>query len=262
MQDSLRWGIVGTGKIARKMADALRSASGCHLQAVGSRDLESALAFRMANKAREKNLFLMEAMWTRFLPAIKDVKVRLVRGDIGELRMLSADFGFRSDYDPDSRLFKPELGGGALLDVGIYPVSLAHHLLGKPCRIHAEAAFSPLETDEQTAILLKFPAGQLATLSCAVRTTTVHEAILSGTEGTIRIQPDWWRGSRFLLIGPNGSVEKVEPSTYPNGFVYEVEETVRCLREGLKESTLMPLAESIAVMETMDTIASKSRGNY
>lgn len=319
-KDGIRWGIVGAGQIARKMADAIEFSSGAELHAIGSRTLESANAFArdygakraygsyeelyqdpdvdvvyvatphpmhaentlaaleagkavlcekplamnaaeaeaMVASARAKGLFLMEAMWTRFLPAIVDVKRRVVAGEIGDLRMLHADFGFRTEFMPEHRLFNPALGGGALLDVGIYPVSLAHHLLGVPSRIHAEAAFGPTGTDEQTAVLLGYPDGQLATLTCAARTRTAHEAILCGADGLIRIRADWWSGSSFIFDRPNGTKETVELSTHPNGFLYEVEETVKCLREGKTESSVMSLDESLEIMRTMDTIQTAS----
>lgn len=323
MGNSIRWGIVGTGKIARKMAQAVAAAGGGELWGVGSRSLVGAQTFikdfggkraygsyselygdpeidivyiatphpyhasnalealdagkpvlcekpfamdslearEVIARARSRKLFLMEAMWTRFLPAIREVKSRINRGEIGALRMISADFGYRSEYDPESRLFKPGLGGGALLDVGIYPVSLAHYLLGKPARIHAEAAYSPLLTDEQTAILLRFPGGQLATLSCAVRLNTAREAILCGTEGMIRIQPNWWRGTSYTLVAADGSATEYAPETHENGFVYQVLESHDCLLNGRTESEIMPLDETLEIMKTMDAIRDASRMN-
>lgn len=216
--------------------------------------MNAAEASQMIAKAREARLFLMEAMWTRFLPLHREVKRRVREGEIGEVRMITADFGFRVEFDPTNRLFAPELGGGALLDVGIYPLSLAHQHLGTPDRIHAEASFAPTGTDEQTAILLKYAGGQLATLTCGVRTRTYHEAVLCGTEGLIRVHPDWWSGNAFTIHRSNGIIDPIEVPTHANGFVYEIEEVGYCLAEGRLESDVMPLEASLSLSKTMDAV--------
>ncbi|MBZ0285164.1 MAG: Gfo/Idh/MocA family oxidoreductase [Anaerolineae bacterium] len=202
--------------------------------------------------AREKRLFLMEAMWTRYLPVIVHVRRLIADGVIGEVRMLTADFGFRTGFNPEGRLFDPNLGGGALLDVGIYPVSLAYALFGKPAEIKTVAGLGATGIDEQSAYLFGYPSGQLALLSSAVRTSTPHEAIIAGTEGLIRI-PDWWHARHFIL-SKGSETEVVELPFHGNGYNYEAAEVMRCLREGLLESETMPLDETLSIMGTLDAI--------
>src|SRR5690606_38909998 len=141
----------------------------------------------MIARAREKRLFLMEAMWPRFLPVIVRKRELLGAGEMDEPRMLSADCDFRPDVDQHHGLFNPRLGGGALLDVGIYPVALASMIFGIPDDITAKAHLGETGVDEQTALIFGYKGGQLALLSCAVRLDTPQEAIIMGTEGSIRI---------------------------------------------------------------------------
>lgn len=206
----------------------------------------------MVAAAREAGVFLMEAMWTRCNPVHREV-TRLVReGAIGEPRMLQVDFGFRTDFDPTSRLFAPELGGGALLDVGVYCVSLAHHVFGGPPEaLTGLAHLGETGVDEQSAWVMRFPGGRLAVCSSAVRTNTPQEAVLTGTEGRIRI-PDFWHADRYVL----GKREK-RFQHRGNGYHYEAEEVARCVRGGLLESELLPLDETVQVLETMDRLRSE-----
>lgn len=214
--------------------------------------INAAEAADMVAKAREKKLFLMEAMWTRYLPVMVRVRELLASGVIGEVRMVTADFGFRIDFEPAHRLFNPDLGGGALLDVGIYPVSLAHMLFGAPSRIVSQATLAPNGVDEQSAYLLSYSGGQLAVLSSATRTNTQHIAFIAGTDGLIRI-PDWWHGQGYSLTR-GGKAEVVDLPFEGNGYNYEAAEVMACLRAGKLESAAMTLDESLAIMRTMDTI--------
>ena len=212
-------------------------------------------AREMIDYARQNGRFLMEAMWTRYLPIIVRVRELLAQGTIGEPRMLLADFGFRvSSVQPEHRLFNPDLGGGALLDVGIYPISLSSMIFGTPDRITAMADIGSTGVDEQAAIILGHPGGQLASLTTAIRTNTPHEATILGTHGQIRIHPSFWKGTQATLsVSGNDPVEIDLPLT-GNGYNYEAAEVARCLREGKTESDVMPLDETLSIMETMDTI--------
>ena len=207
----------------------------------------------MIARAREKRLFLMEAMWTRFLPVIARVRELLAAGAIGEPRMLTADFGFRADFDPQHRLFNLELGGGALLDVGIYPVALASMVFGTPDSITARAHLGETGVDEQTALILGYAGGQLALLSCAVRLDTPQEAIIMGTEGSIRVASPWWMPRSFSIVKPDTPVENFNLPFDGNGYNYEAIEVARCINAGLLESPIMPLDESLALMRVLDT---------
>lgn len=203
--------------------------------------------------ARQKKIFLMEAMWSRYLPAIIRARELVAQGVIGEVRMLTADFGFRTSVNAEGRLFNPAYGGGALLDVGIYPLSLASALFGQPKHIHTAADIGSTGVDEQAAIILHYDSGQLALLSTAIRTNTLHEAVIFGTKGHIRI-PDWWHANGFTLALDGQAPQVFDVPHDGNGYSHEAQEVMRCLRAGLLESDIMPLDETLALMRTMDTI--------
>mgnify|MGYP001231077353 CR=1 FL=1 len=208
----------------------------------------------MIRVARQKKLFLMEAMWTRFIPAMVKVKELIAAGEIGEVRMLTADFGFRADFDPAHRLFDPALGGGALLDVGIYPVSLASMLWGTPTSITAQAHLGETGVDEQIALIFQYADGQLAQLSAATRTDTPQEAWIMGTEGAIHMTPQWWHPVGFTLTKRGQPPERFEIPYPGNGYQYEAIEVGWALRAGELESPVMPLDESLELMRIMDTV--------
>lgn len=207
----------------------------------------------MVDVARTKRVFLMEAMWTRFLPAIVRAHEFIASGAIGEVRMLNADFGFRTSVNPKGRLFDLALGGGALLDVGIYPLSLASALFGPPRTIATAAHLGVTGADEQTAIVLSYDQGQLALLSSATRTNTVHEALIYGTDGYIRI-PDWWHAQKLILNVNGKPSETLDIPHLGNGYGHEAIEVAQCLRMGKLESATMSLDESLSIIRTMDTI--------
>lgn len=215
--------------------------------------INTAEAVEMIAVAREKHLFLMEAMWTRFSPVMYRVRELLAQGAIGEPRMLQADFGFRGKFDPNSRQFDPALGGGALLDVGIYPLSLASMIFGSPTEIVSAAHLGETGVDEQSVVVLKYGAGQLAITSSAVSTNTPQEAVIMGTNGMIRIPHQWWRPQRLILSVSGKADEVIDLPFKGNGYDYEAEEVGRCLRAGELESAVMPLDETLALMRTMDT---------
>lgn len=208
----------------------------------------------MIEAARSRDLFLMEAMWTRFMPVMTHIRELLADGTLGEVRMISADFGFRTELNPESRLFRPEMGGGGLLDVGVYPVSLASMVFGAPARIATMAHLGETGVDEQAAIILSYEQGQLATLMSAIRTDTHNEAILIGTEGRIHIHPQWWYPEKFTLYRKNGNNETVHRAYEGNGYNYEAVEVMDCLRAGKLESDIMPLDETLSIMRTLDAI--------
>lgn len=206
--------------------------------------------------ARAKGLFLMEAMWTRFLPAWIRIREMITSGRIGEPRMLLADMAFKAAYDPEARLFNPMLGGGALLDLGIYPVSMAWWMFGAPTAIQSMAHIGATGVDEQTVIQMRFAGGQLAALGCALNCDTVRDCTIAGTGGYISASVPWWKAQRFRVFnpGPNAADQWFEVPTEGNGYNYEAIEVMRCLRAGQTESAVMPLNESLDIMRTLDTI--------
>jgi predicted dehydrogenase len=204
--------------------------------------------------ARQKRVFLMEAMWTRFMPIMVRLRELLAEGVIGEVRMINADFGFRARPNPEHRLFNPALGGGALLDVGIYPLSLASMILGQPDRITSMAHLGETGVDENDAIILGYPGGALAVLTTAIRTLTPMEVVLNGTDGRITIHSRWWCPNRMTVEIYGKEKTEIEMPYAGNGYNYEAAEVARCLRAGLLESSVMPLDETLALMQTMDKI--------
>ena len=206
--------------------------------------------------AREKKCFILEAMWTRFLPAFVKVREILSDGLLGDIRMLNASFGYTAAFDPLHRLFNPNLGGGALLDVGVYPISLASMLFGLPSRISSLSQLGKTGVDEQSAMLFLYGQGQMAVLAAAVRTDIPQDAYIIGTEGRLRIHSPWWQSQKLTL--ERGKKKKVLNVPFKgNGFSFEAEEVMQCLREGRRESDIMPLDETLAIMATMDQIRSQ-----
>ena len=311
-----RWGILGTGAIARQFVQGLRSVPEAEVFAVGSRSRASAVKFadkrniprrhasyddlasdpdvdvvyiatphpfhaenatlcleagkavlcekpfsvnaaeaeRVVKLAREKGLFIMEGMWTRFFPLMEEVRRLVSERAIGEVRMLNVDFGFRADLDPASRLFDQRLGGGALLDVGVYCVSFASMVLGRPSGSVGLSHLGETGVDEQASVVLEHEGGRFANLSIGIRTTTPQEATIIGTEGYLRIHAPWWRPKSMTISRPEEESETLEAPVFGNGFNYEAAEVMRCLKAGKTESDVMPLDETISVMRTMDRI--------
>lgn len=216
--------------------------------------INAAEAQQMIELAQEKGLVLMEAMWSRFLPTLTMVRAIINEGAIGEVRMVTADFGFRTNVNPEGRLFDLTLGGGALLDVGIYPLSLAFMVLGRPSQISATAHIGETGVDEQTAVLLTYDDGQMACLQTAVRLTTPHEAFILGTDGWLKIEAPWWVSDKLTMRRHGGEEEKLDLPFKGNGYTHEAEEMMRLIRSGETESDVIPLDESLAIIETMDEI--------
>jgi len=204
--------------------------------------------------AREKGLFLMEALWSRYIPVIVRLREMLAEGAIGEVRALTADLGFRREVDPQSRLFDPELGGGALLDVGIYPISFASMVLGTPSRIASMATMGQTGVDELAGIVFGYDEGQLAILHTALQTNTAIEATVMGTRGQMRVHSPWYYGTTLTLSVEEHENEVISLPYEGNGYNFEAAEVMRCLREGKRESDVMPLNETLAIMQTLDAI--------
>ncbi len=210
-------------------------------------------AAAVIQSARAKKLLVMEAMWTRFLPPIVRLRELLAAGAIGEPRLLSADFGFRAAHQT-GRWFDPALGGGALLDVGVYPVSLASMIFGSPAQVAGFADLGPTGVDEQAGIVLRHSKGELAMLHAAIRVNTPQEATIFGSLGRIQMHAGWWKGSAMTHYLDAGGEEFLEFPFTGNGYQFQAEEFMNCLREGRTESRVVPLAETLSIMQTLDTL--------
>ena len=314
--NTTRWGIIGTGKIAKTFAAALRDTPGAVLAGVASRSIDSAEAFareqgvgmayrsyqdlldasgvdlvyiatphtehaanallalaagkgvlcekpftmnraqadQVVALAHAKKLFLMEAMWTRFMPALAEVRRIIASGEIGEVQQVTADFGFTANAGPEHRLLNRELGGGALLDLGIYPLSIAAALLGPVASVTAQAQIGPTGVDLNTAFTLRHEGGGISSCACSVTTHTPVELTVSGPRGFIRMNTRFHHAESITVTPSDGPARTVATPFLGNGYVHEIVEAQRCWHAGLTESPLMTHAETLALMSVMDEI--------
>jgi predicted dehydrogenase len=311
----IRWAILGTGKIADALAQAINAAEESMVAAVGSRELDKAANFadrhdvparygsyleacldesvdvvyvattndlhyentlaavgngkavlcekpfalnrrqakEMLSAARAADVFLMEAMWTRFIPAIDGLLAMVREGALGEVRAVSADFGFVANLEPGSRLIEPRLGGGSLLDLGVYPISLAMMFMGEPIDVSASSHLDN-GVDLQTAVALRFPEGRIATAFSSFLVDSSTEARVEGTTARARIHSRFHHSRQFDVIAPDQSVTEHRYPFPGSGYEFEVAEVNRCLISGEKESPRRPLADSLAVISVLDEI--------
>ena len=251
--------------------------------------VNAAEARKVVERARARRVFCMEAMWMRFVPLFGEI-VRVTRaGAIGDVRMVSAQLGFPFAFDRTHRVFDPALAGGALLDLGVYALSFACALLGRPTGIATRAVIGESGVDEQAAAILDFDKGRQAVITTSIRHATTNDATIMGTDGILRVHAPLYCPESLTVVptprmqGARASVET--PRALPlarlkriplvrglramasraraktvtrrvqgNGMQYEAIEVMRCLGEGALESPTMPLDESIAIAEAMDTI--------
>jgi predicted dehydrogenase len=261
MVGSVKWGILGTGKIAKRFMQAAFYVSDAQVVAVGSREqhtadqfgaqygvpkrygsydallrdpevevvyvatphtlhAENTLAALQAGKhvlcekpftinaqqaeqviqaARAAGKFVMEGMWTRCFPVVREIVRRIQTGELGEIRYLQADFGFRPEFNPVSRLFAPELGGGALLDVGVYPIALAFLVLGAPKQIVSHATLGATGVDELCSMLFRYDNGAQAVLSASLQVEMPKQANICGTLARVHLPAPWWKPSEAYL---------------------------------------------------------------
>ncbi len=212
-------------------------------------------AKKMVQVAHEENVFLMEAMIPRHVPLLKKAIQWIKDGRIGEVRMVKASRCARGVFPPGARQLNPNLGGGSLLDVGVYVISFASQIFGKaPTEVIGMSHIGDYGSDEQGVAILKYDNGEIADLSFALRTNAVDEAYILGTKGYIKVDEVFAVPTKASLFIDNNEVEILEEPIIGNALNYEAEEVMRCLNEGLKESPHMPLDESIQIMEVMDAL--------
>ncbi len=216
-------------------------------------------AQELVTLARERDLFLMEAMWMRTLPSTLRMLELIGDGAIGEVTMVQAAFGLASGFEPGHRLRDPLLGGGALLDLGVYPVTFAQLLLGRPHQVRAWSHLHPEGTDARTGIVLGFPTGAIATLYCGL-SSDVRAATVVGTHGRIEFPYGFHATDRFVLHRPGHPAEEI--TTKAPGLHYQAAEVERCLRLGIKESPLVPREATLGVMSTLDAVRSQIGVHY
>lgn len=314
----LKWGIIGVGNIANKMADALKITPNNLLYAVASKTpskarifadkygVENAYSYQeivsskeidiiyvatthnfhfdnaklalehgkhvliekaftvnakeareLVRIAREKNLFLMEAIWTRFLPSVKLLKEKIRDHEIGDVKQISIAYGGFVGPDYEKRLKDPALAGGVSLDMGIYAISFVCYLLGElPTDIKSMTRFGEMGADEISNYMFQFPSKCLTSICTSYNLKMTNEAIIYGTKGYITF-PEFGAGQRFTIFKHEGTndikdTKDVLEKNHDNGFIYQVKEVARCIREGKLESKIIPLDETISIMEIID----------
>lgn len=215
--------------------------------------------------AKEHGGFLMEAMWMYCNPLVRRLKALVDDGAIGEVRTVQADFGLAGPFPPAHRLRDPGQGGGALLDLGVYPVSFAQLLLGEPTGITSRAVLSEEGVDLQTGALFTWDSGALASLHCSINGGTAVVASVTGSKGRIDIPSGFFHPERFVLHRDGRDPEEftADPADGPRtSFRHEAREVMRALRAGEKESPLVPLDGTLAIMRTLDTIRAQIGVRY
>ena len=316
---TIRWGILGAGRIARKFASDLKLVEGAELIAIGSRSKASADDFTkdfpvkythdsyrdlaenaevdviyiatphnlhyentllcvnhgkavlcekpfamntrqaevMVSLAKEKKVFLMEALWTKFHPHYLKVKEMVGQGLLGEIRSVLINFGFKPTPPIPVRLFDPVLGGGTVMDIGIYNVFMAMSILGTPDHINAVMTPASTGVDEQCAILFRYHNGAMAQLFSTFSSNLATEADICGSEGRIRLTSRFYEPSSTIEFYKErvDSVEGIPVHKEPGfGYQYEARHVNDCLRSGLTESPVIPFADTLLLMETLDKI--------
>jgi predicted dehydrogenase len=327
MNQTIRWGILGCGKIAKKFASDLQFVKDAKLVAIGAREQATAEAFakdfpakhihgsyqalvenpevdviyiatphtfhhahtllcltnnkavlcekpfainyreakEMIDLARSKKIFLMEGFWTRFLPHYKKTKELIAQGKIGDIKYIHAEFGFKPTPPIAPRMYDPALGGGSLLDIGVYPVFLALDLLGKPDQITASMVAAPTGVDDQCSIQFQYNSGTIAQLFSTLASNLATSADIAGDKGRLRITHRFHGPSTQLEFYPDvvDSREAVDfEETKGNGFEYEAQHVTECLQKGLAESPLRTFEETLLMMEILNVIREKAGIKY
>ncbi|WP_351230450.1 Gfo/Idh/MocA family oxidoreductase [Streptomyces sp. NPDC002133] len=224
--------------------------------------LNTAEAEELVTLARGRGLFLMEAMWMYCNPVIRRLTELVRDGAIGEVRTVQADFGLAGPFTADHRLRDPAVGGGALLDLGVYPVSFAHLLLGEPDVVQAHALLSDEGVDLNTGMLLGWESGASALLSCSIVADTPMTASVTGSTGRIDLPRGFFHPDRFVLHREGREPEEYASGIDRHSLRHEAAEVVRCLRAGATESPLVPLDGSLAVMRTLDAVRDRIGVRY
>ena len=316
---NFRWGILGTGGIARDFVEDLKLVDGHRVVALGSRSLSKAQSFitdisdatafgsyeelvnhrhidaiyvatphpmhqehtelalnagkpvlcekpfaisaieveSMVSTATKNNVALLEAMWTRYLPHIAQLREILASGVLGKIQTVEADHGQRLADQNIPRLVDPALGGGALLDLGIYPVSFAHLVLGAPSKITASATMTTRGVDSQTSAIFDYEDGAQAIINTTMIAQTPCRAVISGLAGRLEIDRTFYNPASMRVILFDGTVTEYPNIYVGHGLREQAVEMARVVRAGLLESPLMPWKESVSVMKTMDEIRSQ-----
>lgn len=316
MSDTIKWGILGPGKIANKFAQGLQTIPDATIQAVASRTASRAEEFAstygaisaygsyeallnddavdvvyvatphsyhkelvlksiaagkhvvcekpmginagevetMIGAAQEKGVYLMEALWTYYLPVWKKIRSWIKEGKLGDIRLFHADFSFKGTKDLSSRLYNPDLAGGALLDIGIYPIVMAFWVFGKsPANVASLATLETTGVDAQSAYLFQYDQGEMAILNSSFEVHGSKEAVISGTEARVRI-PLFWQAQECFLENQDGVIEHFHAPHQATGLEYEAAAAMADIRAGKLESSVFSQADSLRLVRMFDRL--------
>jgi len=212
-------------------------------------------AQEVVDRARSTGTFVMEAMWTRFQPAVVAMRELIADGAVGEVRSVQADLGVAREFDPDDRLFSLELGGGALLDLGVYVVSFAQMVLGTPDSVDVVGSRFPTGVDAEASLLLGYEDGRSAAVTTSLRNALPGAASVFGTEGWIDVLPRFHHPQTIVLHRSGAEPETITRPQLGGGYSHELAEVTECLRAGRSESAVMPLADTLAVQAVLQQAA-------
>lgn len=219
--------------------------------------LNAGEAGQIIQEARERGLFLMEAMCTRFMPLVQEASRLIADGAIGKVMMVQGDFGMRPDFDADPRLRDLALGGGALLDIGLYPISLASFFLGPVVDVAATGVLGPTGVDEQTAVSMRHRDGGISVTYSTLHASTASEAMVMGTHGRILFHEFAYKSAALTLFSDGNAPRIIQMPFAGNGYQFELQHVMDCLRNGQTESSVMSLDESLAIMRVLDKVRSQ-----
>jgi predicted dehydrogenase len=208
----------------------------------------------MIASATEKNLFLMEGMWTSCMPFIEKIITLIKEGVIGKPKYVNADFGFAAPVNPEGRLLNKALGGGSVMDVGVYPIFLSALILGEPSLIQTVSELTTTGVDEYANMIMKYPNGETAHLLSAINFNTSIEAEIIGEKGTIKIKSPWFKATDLSVHLPDGITQNFSMPHECNGFEHEIKEVMHCLDNNLLQSNKMPHHSTLLVSKIMDEV--------
>lgn len=208
----------------------------------------------MVNEAKSRKLFLMEGLWTRFIPATEKLIQLLDEKVIGDLISVRADFGFKGDLNLEGRVYNKSLGGGALLDIGIYPIYLSLLVLGIPIRIQAMSRMMETGVDSYCAMLFDYKNSRKAMLECTLEADTPIEAFIYGSKGFIKMHSRFHHTEKISLYQNKELKAEFDLIYEGNGYLYEIEEVIKCVKNNCLESDKLPHGMSLSLIMLMDKV--------
>ena len=214
--------------------------------------VSAAEARDLVERAQTRGVFLMEAMWTRFLPHMVAIRKLLADGRLGDVRLVTAEHGVWFAHNPAHRMFDPALGGGALLDLAVYPISFASMVLGAPGSVSASATFTDTGVDAQTVVVLDHDGGRRAVTTSSMQAWLSNRALIAGDTARLELDRSWLHPSAFMVTDRDGHTERHEFPVDGTGYRFQADEVARCVQAGRHASDVMSLDETCTVMATLD----------